>query len=172
MCQKCLQDYWIINKWSNEHLNDHFVSDAFCEAFFSPRQIPVRPNRRLSLLPIANKQICLSLGIQRHFRLGEDRAVAQKETTAAGCRPLEKVGQREFTMYTCPPSILSHFCFLFLSLSLSLSLLIEQFHRCFLVLYRSPFPVYPRPFSSSVFIITFLRISVLLFIFLFESRHV
>lgn len=42
-----------------------------------PRQIPAGPTRcRLSLLPVANKQICLSLGIQLHFRLGEDRAAA------------------------------------------------------------------------------------------------
>lgn len=58
---------------------------CFPRSFFSSRQIPVRPNRRLSLLLVANKQICLSLGIQRHFRLGEDRAVAQEETTAARC---------------------------------------------------------------------------------------
>jgi len=105
-------------------LNDHFVSDAFCEAFFSPRQIPVRPNRRLSLLPIANKQICLSLGIQRHFRLGEDRAVAQKETTAARCGLSSAWEGRTKGIYDVHLSSLYPLSFLFpLPLSLSLSLL-------------------------------------------------
>jgi len=88
-------------------------------------KFPQDSSRRLSLLPVANKQICLSLGIQLRFRLGEDRAACcsrKQPRPAAGCRPLEEVGQREFTMYTCPPSIFSHSYFRLSSLSLSLSL--------------------------------------------------
>lgn len=42
-----------------------------------------RRTRRLSLLPVVNKQICLSLGIQHRFRLGEHRAAAREEATTA-----------------------------------------------------------------------------------------
>lgn len=73
---------------------------------------------------------------------------------AAGCRPLEKVGQREFTMYTCPPSIFSRSYFLSRILSLSLFLpSVGQSRRYFPVLYRSPFSsihaLSPHPSLSS-----------------------
>lgn len=58
------------------------------DIFRSPLLLFASNSRRtepLSLLLMANKQICLSLGIQRHFRLGEDRAAAQEETTAGRC---------------------------------------------------------------------------------------
>lgn len=117
------------------------VFDARRARFSLPRQIPGRPNRRLSLLSVANKQICLSLGIQRHFRLGEDRAVAQEETTAARCGLSSAREGRTKGIYDVHLSSLYLLSFLFpLSHSLSFSFaFVGQSRRYFPVLYRPLF---------------------------------
>jgi len=161
MRQKCSQDYLI-----NEALT--IVFDAcFPRAFLSPRQIPARPNR-LSLLQINKFVLVLAFSATSASTKIVPLLRRKQPRPAAGCRPLEKVGQREFTRYTCPPSIFSRSCFLSNILSLSLfSIGQSQLLSCILSL---SFLVYLRPFSSSGFIIAFLRISVSLFIFFFESR--
>lgn len=137
-----------------------------------------RKTEPLSLLPVANKQICLSLGIQRHFRLGEARAVAQEETTTARCGLSSAREGRTKGIYDVHLSSLYLLSFLFplpdsFSLSLSLFYLLSRTIPSVLFYALSFFfLIYPRPFSSSVFIIAFLQFSVLLFIFLSESRRV
>jgi len=113
MRQKCSQDYLI-----NEALT--IVFDAcFPRAFLSPRQIPARPNR-LSLLQINKFVLVLAFSATSASTKIVPLLRRKQPRPAAGCRPLEKVGQREFTRYTCPPSIFSRSCFLSNILSLSL----------------------------------------------------
>lgn len=134
-----------------------------------------RKTEPLSLLPVANKQICLSLGIQRHFRLDEARAVAQEETTTARCGLSSAWEGRTKGIYDVHLSSLYLLSFLFPlpdSFSLSSISSLGQSHQYFSTLYRSSFSSIHAPFSSSVFIIAFLQFSVLLFIFLSESRRV
>lgn len=136
-----------------------------------------RKTEPLSLLPVANKQICLSLGIQRHFRLDEARAVAQEETTTARCGLSSAWEGRTKGIYDVHLSSLYLLSFLFPlpdSFSLSLFYLLSRTipSVLFYALSFSSFSSIHAPFSSSVFIIAFLQFSVLLFIFLSESRRV
>lgn len=149
MHQRRSQDCRIIDE---EHRRTRLMFSAVLSVSNSRRIEP------LSLLSVANKQICLSLGIQRHFRLSEDRAVAREETTAARCGLSSAREGRTKGIYDVHLSSLYLLSFLF-PLPYSPSLLSRTITS---VLFRALplfFLVSPRPFSSSVFIIAYLRFS-------------
>lgn len=106
-----------------------------------------RRTRRLSLLPVVNKQICLSLGIQHRFRLGGARAAAREEATAARRGLSSARGGRTKGIYDVHLS--SHYLPYFLSFPFGLShllrgIILALFSRAFSLLLPHP----STPFSS------------------------
>lgn len=111
-------------------IDECFAPDIFLSC--SSRQILAGPNRSHCCPSQINKFV-LVLALLRHFRLGEDRAVAQEETTAARCGLSSAREGRTKGIYDVHLSSLYLLSFLFpLPYSLSLSLLsLGQCHPTF-----------------------------------------
>lgn len=125
-------------------IDDRFAFDAFRARFSFRIKFPQDQTVGSHCCPSQINKFVLVLA----FSATSAEIVLRREQPrpAAGCRPLEKVGQREFTMYTCPLSIFSRSYFLscIISVSLSISPFLSPLRRIIpsvlsTVLYRSPF---------------------------------